>query len=220
MKKSKQSLRSITFTSGQIRNLSSVYKKVNTRGSVRFCQEIHVTELSTHGYSSFNYHVIADRLSSSGVCNIKNNCEIGKLTSAGTTRLTKGRIKEVNSTGQLTIQHSLQADKMNLLGKVTAMKINTKAFHLTLSGKSQIEQLHANTIEVQSEKKTLSLQKKQLLCKSITGNNITLSHTSAKNVEGDVVTIGEKCVIEKLIFKESYTISRHSTVKQIMKGSD
>lgn len=208
-------LRSLTFTSGNIKNLATDCEQLNIRGSVALHQEVRLREISTHGHSSFHSLVSAHIFKNTGACVIKDFCEIDELTNAGDLKLRYGKITKINSSGKLTIEQSLQVKQFYVIGIIKAKEIQAEQFHLKLSGRSDIEQLIADEISVEKNKLSISLLKKNLICKSIKGKSVHLSNTNADIVEGDIVTVGDNCVIHTLYYTESYSISLNAKVQHI-----
>ncbi|MFF5995062.1 hypothetical protein AAGS61_09925 [Lysinibacillus sp. KU-BSD001] len=212
-----QSLRSITLTNGNIKDLASHIEQLNIRGSVSLHQEVSLQKISTHGYSSFYFRVEAHTLKSSGSCKIKGVCEINEVMNAGNLKIRKGQVKTLNSSGKLTIEQYLQTENMEAIGIVKALEIQAKSFSLKLSGESTIERLIADEVYVEKDKLTFSFLKKKLNCKCIKGKTLNLSFTTADVVEGDVVVVGNNCNIRTLYYTESYSISPNAKVQQIIR---
>lgn len=212
-----QKLRSITLTSGSVKNLDADLEQLNIRGSVSLYPEIRLQIISTHGYSSFHSCVEAHSLQSSGSCKIKNICKINEITNAGNLKMQKGLVTKISSSGKLTIEQQLQAECIDAVGIVRALDIQAKYFNFKLSSESFIEYLMADEIYVDKDVLSFSFLRKRLNCKSIKGKNVHLSYTVAESVEGDVVSIGTKCTIKTLYYKEHYSISPSAKVQQIIK---
>lgn len=216
--KKNQKLSSITLTSGSFKDLSTEYELLKIRGSVSFQQDICTKEISTHGHSSFQYDVIADVLKNTGSCVLKSNSDIKDIVNTGYLKLKKGQTTRINSSGKLTVEDIIYSEKVDLIGIVHAKEINSRQFHLKLSGESVIERLISDEINVEKEKTTFSLFKKKLRCKYIKGSKLHISHTDTEVVEGDTVIIGKNCNIQTLYYKENYIISPNAKVQQIIRS--
>ncbi|GIN23326.1 hypothetical protein [Siminovitchia fordii] len=197
-----QKLRSITFTCGTIKKISTTYELLKIRGSVAFHQDIHTNKISTHGHSSFQHDVVADVLKNSGSCVLKNNCDIKEIVNTGNIKIKKGQTTKINSSGKLTVEEIIQSENVDLIGIVQAKEIKTKKFQLKLSGESVIERLIADEAYVEKEKVTFSLLRKKLFCKYIKGGSLQISYTDAEIVEGDTVVIGKNCNIQNFIIEK------------------
>lgn len=205
-----------TVTSGKVNNLDIDCEELNIRGAVALHQEIQLKKISTHGHSSFHSLVKTDFLRNTGVCTIKDFCDITELSNAGQLKILHGKITKMNSSGTLTIEQTLHAKQFDGIGVVKAKKIQSQQFYLKLSGKSEIEQLIADEICIEKDKLSISLfNNKKLVSKNIKGKHIHLSYTNAETVEGDVVVIGDQCNIHTLYYTESYTISPKAKVQHI-----
>ncbi|WP_096186362.1 hypothetical protein [Evansella halocellulosilytica] len=213
-----QKLRSITLTSGTIKDLSTTYDLLRIRGSVAFHQDIRTKKISTHGYSSFHYDVVADVLKSSGSCVLKKYFDIKEIVNAGNLKIKKGQTIKINGSGRLTVEDIFQSEKVDLTGIVQAKEIHTNQFQLKLSGESFIERLIADEAYIEKERITISLLRKKLICKYIKGRRLQISYTDAEIVEGDTVVIGENCNIQTLYYKEHYTISPNAKVQHIVRS--
>lgn len=213
-----QKLRSITLTSGTIKDFSTTYELLKIRGSVAFQQDIHTNKISTHGHSSFQNDVVADVLKNSGSCVLKNNCDIKEIVNTGNIKIRKGQTTKINSSGKLTVEETIQSENVDLIGIVQAKEIITKKFQLKLSGESVIERLIADEAYVEKERVTFSLLRKKLFCKYIKAGCLQISYTDAEIVEGDTVVIGKNCNIQKLYYKENYTISPNAKVQHIIRS--
>ena len=205
-----------TLTSGKVNNLDIDCEELNIRGAVAVHQEVDLRTISTHGHSSFHSLVKANILRNTGVCTIKDFCEIVELSNAGQLKIRHGKITKINSSGKLIIEQTLQAKQFNGIGVVKANEIQSEQFYLKLSGKSEIEQLIADEICIEKDKFSISLlNHKKLVSKNITGKQLQLSYTNAEMVKGDVVVIGDQCNIHTLYYTESYSISLKAQVQHI-----
>lgn len=210
---------SITLTSGHNKELAKDCERLNIRGSVSLHQEIHLKEISTHGFSTFHSHVAADLLKSSGSCTIKGNCKIKKIINAGNLKMKNVRVKKLHSSGRLTIEQTLHSEHFESIGIITAKEIHTKHFQLKLSGESRINRLIVDEALIEKDRRSISFKKK-LICHFIKGKQLQLAYTDAKFVEGDVVHVGSQCNIETLTYSESCTISPNAKVQQIIRSED
>jgi len=205
-----------TLMSGNINNLAIDCEELTIRGAVAVHQVVDLKTISTHGHSSFHSLVKANILRNTGVCTIKDFCEIVELSNAGQLKIRHGKITKINSSGKLIIEQTLQAKQFNGIGVVKANEIQSEQFYLKLSGKSEIEQLIADEICIEKDKFSISLlNHKKLVSKNITGKQLQLSYTTAEMVKGDVVVIGDQCNIHTLYYTESYSISPKATVQHI-----
>ncbi|AVK86804.1 hypothetical protein C3943_26705 [Lysinibacillus sp. B2A1] len=213
-----QKLRTVTLTNGNIKDLATDCEQLNIRGAVALHQEIRLKKISAHGHSSFHSRVVAQIFNSTGSCRLKDYCEINEITSAGSFKLNNGKVIKLNSTGKLTIEQSLEAESVDVIGIVKAAKINAKSFALKLSGESEIRDLSADDIWVEKDKiSILPLLKKKLNCNYVKGKNVRLSYTHAEIVDGEVVNVGNNCRIKTLYYTESYSIAPNSKVQQIIR---
>ncbi|MGE7092728.1 hypothetical protein ACQKII_15010 [Lysinibacillus sp. NPDC048646] len=213
-----QKLRSITLTSGKIKDLAADCELLKIRGSVALHQEVRLKKISAHGHSSFHSRVVAQVLNNTGSCNINDLCEINEITNAGNLKIRNGQVTKINSSGKLTIEQKLQTEHFNAIGFVKAQEIYAVHFQLKMSGRSEIAQLIADEICVEKDRVSLSFLKKKLVCKRIKGRTLELSNTVAEVVEGDVVLIGDNCTIQTLYYKEYYTVSPSAQVQHIIRS--
>jgi len=212
-----QKLRTVTLTNGNIKDLAADCEQLNIRGAVALHQQLQLKKISAHGHSSFHSRIKAQILNSTGSCRLKDYCEINEITSAGSFKLNNGKVIKLNCSGKLTIEQSLEAESVDVIGIVKAVKINAKSFALKLSGESEIRDLSADDIWVEKDKiSILPLLKKKLNCNCLKGKNVRLSYTNAEIVDGDVVIVGNTCRIKTLYYTESYSIAPNSKVQQII----
>lgn len=205
-----------TLTSGKINNLATDCEEVTIVGAVAVHQAVDLKKISTHGHSSFHSRVKATTLRNTGVCTIKDFCEMAELSNAGQLKIRHGNITKINSSGKLIVEQTLQAKQFNGIGVVKAKEIQSEQFNLKLSGKSEIEQLIADDICIEKDKLSISLfNHKKLVTKNITGKQLQLSYTNAEIVKGNVIVIGDQCNIHTLYYTESYSISPQATVQHI-----
>lgn len=213
-----QKLRTVTLTNGNIKDLATDCEQLNIRGAVALHQEIRLKKISAHGHSSFHSPVTAQILNSSGSCRLKDYCDINEITSAGSFKLNNGKVIKLNSSGKLTIEHSLEAESVDVIGIVKAEKINAKNFALKLSGESEIKELRADDIRIGKDNISIfPLLKKKLNCNCLKGKIVHLSYTHAEIVDGDVVNVGKNCRIKILYYTESYSIAPNSKVQKIIR---
>lgn len=212
-----QNSRSITVNSGKIKDIASNVEQLNIRGSVAIHPELHLQKISIHGYSSFYSNVVAQILKTSGTCKFINSCQINDINNTGNLSIQDGQVTTLNSSGKLTIDQSLQAEKINALGIVNASKIQAQHFHLTMSGESTIDELFADSLLVKKDKLSFSIFSKRLKSKHIKGKKLNISFTIADCIDGDDVIVGDKCIIQTLYYKDSYTISPNAKVQHIIR---
>lgn len=213
-----QKLRSITLTSGTIKDLPTTYDLLKIRGSVAFHQDIRTKEILTHGHSSFHYDVVADVLKTSGSCVFKKHFDIKEIVNTGNLKIKTGQTMKISGSGKLTVEDILRSKKVDLTGIVRAKELYTSQFQLKLSGESFIERLIADEAYIEKEKITISLLRKKLICNYIKGRRLQISYTDAEIVEGDTVIIGKNCNIQTLYYKENYTISPNAKVQHVVRS--
>ncbi|MEI2405365.1 hypothetical protein [Niallia taxi] len=213
-------LLSLTLTNGTIDTIEKDYKKLKIRGSVKVLHDVQVKEISTHGYSLFQSKVISEILKNNGKCILNGDNKVEKLTNRGILKINKGEIKQLTSSGSLTIIDIIHVTQMNAIGVVQGKEIHSDSFYLKLAGTNKIDLLIAKDICVEKTKMNLTSWNKRLICQQIKGDTIRLAHTIAKTVEGNVVTINKNCEIQKLYYKDHYTISPLATVHQIIRSEE
>ncbi|WP_163582059.1 hypothetical protein [Gracilibacillus saliphilus] len=207
---------SITFTSGAIKELPQEYDVLKLRGSVTLHQDIHLKEISTHGYSVFHSDVLVNSLHNAGSCAIRGKCSAMKLHNVGNVTLYSAQIAYINSSGKLSV-NELRTDKLEAIGMIQGTEINAKQLHLRLSSESNVERLVTEEVQIDKHGMSFSLFKKRLLCRYIIGKKLHLSYTQADVVEGETVNIGKHCKINTLYYLESYTISPKATVTRVIR---
>ncbi|WP_342442072.1 hypothetical protein MHB65_24865 [Lysinibacillus sp. FSL K6-0075] len=213
-----QKLRTLTQTNGTIKQLDAGYEQLNIRGAVSLHQEVHLKKVSTHGHSSFYYPVTAQVFNSTGSCVLKDYCEIEELTNAGNIKIRNGLIQKINSSGKLMVEGELQSEQFDAIGIVKAAEIIAHHFHLKLSGESEIGRLMAENVIIEKDKMTLlPLFKKMLRCHTVSGKHLQFSNTKAEFVEGEVVQVGENCVIGTLSYTDDYSIASSAKVHHIIR---
>ncbi|WP_409971226.1 hypothetical protein [Bacillus sp. Bva_UNVM-123] len=215
--KQSQTLRKLTLTSGHMKELATEYDQLNIRGSVAIHKDVSLLIISSHGHSTFHSHVKANRLNASGSCLMKGHCEVKEIRSAGNLKMRSGQAQNIISSGKLTIEETLQAEHIEINGVIHAKKLHAKHLQLKLAGESKIEKLYTDEVHIGKDRKTISFLKKKLICHSIKGKRLELSYTNAEIVEGDVIIIGNDCVIQTLYYKEDYTISPNAKVQKIIR---
>ena len=213
-----QQLRTLTLTNGRIKHLDVEYEQLNIRGAVALLQEVCLKKVSTHGHSSFYCPVIVQIFNSTGSCTLKDYCEIDELTNAGNLKINNGNVQKINSTGKLMIEGKLENERFDAFGIVKASELVSNHFHLKLSGESEIGRLLAEKVVIEKDRVTLlPLFKKRLICHTISGKQLKLSYTSAEIVEGEVVIVGENCLIERLYYTDDYSIASNAVVHHIIR---
>lgn len=212
-----QKLRSITFTSGSIKDLAPEYEVVKIRGSVSIHQDVQLKRITSHGYSTFHSKVKVDHFQNSGSCIMKSSCEAMDVVNAGNLKMYCGKVSKIMSSGRLAIERTFMTEEFDSVGIIRAEEIQAKQFQLKLSGESKIVRLIAGEVSVEKDKISFPLLKKILVCQDIKGKNIQISYTEADRVEGDIVVIGKHCQIHTLYYTESYSISPHAEVQHIIR---
>lgn len=212
-----QALRSITLTSGKMTELQPHYQLINIRGSVSVLPNVHVTKISSHGYSSFHGKVNSQFLYNTGHCTIRGSFVIDEIRSNGHLDLRQGEVNKMKSSGSVVIHSSIKAKHFEATGTIHAPKLTSELFTLSLSGKSQIKRLAAAHIQVDSHKSLFSLGIKKLVCDHIIGKNIQVTNTTANVIEGEHVMIGDHCSIRTLYYSENYSISPKASVTEVIR---
>jgi hypothetical protein len=116
------------------------------------------------------------------------------------------------------IEGKLENERFDAFGIVKASELVSNHFHLKLSGESEIGRLLAEKVVIEKDRVTLlPLFKKRLICHTISGKQLKLSYTSAEIVEGEVVIVGENCLIERLYYTDDYSIASNAVVHHIIR---
>ena len=124
-----------TLTSGIVNNLATDCEELTVLGAIAVHQEVDLKTISTNGHSSFHSRVKANILRNTGVCTIKDFCEMTELPNIGQLKIRHGNITKINSSGKLIVEQTLQAKQFNGIGVVRAKEIQSEQFSLKLSGK-------------------------------------------------------------------------------------
>ncbi|GAX89416.1 hypothetical protein EFBL_1034 [Effusibacillus lacus] len=174
---------------------------VRNNGRLKVVGESRAMEFTNSGSSLVRGHLKAERIRSVGRLVVGGGVETEEFDSYGSLKV-----------GGLLNGHRI---KIKIKGMCFTKELGGEEIQVSFSD-SNIFGLFGNLLV----KPVLRLFKRgynQLTAELIEGTTISLEHTNAKTVRGDKVTIGPKCKIELVEYKESITIHPKAIVKQHLK---
>lgn len=181
---------------------------IETSGSGKVMGDIEVNTIFTAGYfKSFGEIKANEKIECAGGFICEKNINTNKLKISGSLKaLGSINFDFIDLAGLIKVIGDCEGrkicgeGKINVKGLLSADEINLK-----LQGASRANEIGGENIRITAGRtqsiKILCfkyIQKVELLCHSIEGDNIYLENTRAKVVRGKNITIGENCVIDEI----------------------
>ncbi|MBO8155811.1 MAG: hypothetical protein H0Z32_05065 [Bacillaceae bacterium] len=155
------------------------------------------------------------QLSNKGVSSFKF-LKATEIVNTGMMTLEEGMTTSIYSNGYLKFTRGINAKNIRAKGNIQAVSIQADHIELSISGICHIRSLLGNFINVHAERKTLSL-KRQLECSEIIGEEILVHSTFANYIKGTSVKIGPACIVEELVYSDTWTIHPTAKVEKVIK---
>jgi cytoskeletal protein CcmA (bactofilin family) len=181
-----------------------------------------------NGSADFNSDVEFDSLTVMGKSLVTGDSRIKDLKIEGQMRIAKNlTAEEVNVFGILNINENCNTEVFRTKGSFTVDgMLNAGIIDMQIHGRSTANEIGGEKISVTKGRKNYFNQiiksifssfnffDSRLIANVIEGDEIYLEHTKAKIVRGDSVEIGPNCEIDLVEFKNKFTKSENSVVKE------
>ncbi|WP_042454604.1 polymer-forming cytoskeletal protein [Neobacillus dielmonensis] len=212
--------------------------KINGTGTVN--TDIDCTEFECHGSGSVNGNVTSHKVKISGNGKVKGTIETGLMTVEGTAKIGENLFaKTVEVSGKAVIGGRLKAEEIKVKGMLVVKEdceaelfkaeshfsigglLNADHIEVSLFGECKVKEIGGQKIFIKQKAALLGLFKSflptQLEVDLIEGDEIEVENTKAAVIRGNHVTIGPKCQIGLVEYKEELTIDKKATVKEYRK---
>lgn len=226
-----QALRSIKV-SGRAVVAGGQYDEVRGSGSIRFDGALGAQRVHASGSVSGHGSLETDLLETSGSLVVDGDLRVGDMKSSGSVDVSGdievrglgktsgalrigGRLTGKNAAGSggLRIGSEVALDQLSWSGAVHCPGlVSADAVDLQMAGESQIGELAGSSITVRPGVGWRFGRPPRLLVGEVSGDDIRLENTVAQVVRGDRVTIGPRCQIERLEYREQLEVSPEATV--------
>ncbi|WP_462412669.1 polymer-forming cytoskeletal protein [Neobacillus sp. Marseille-QA0830] len=216
------------------------FDHVTINGTGTINTDIDCSEFECNGSGSVNGNVISHKAKISGSGKVKGSLETNLFTVEGTAKVGGNVLaKTAKVSGKAVIGGKLQAEEVNIKGKLIVQKdceadrfkaeshfsigglLNADSVEVTLFGECKVKEIGGQKIFIKQKAAFLGLFKSlittQLETECIEGDEIVVENTKAAVIRGNHVTIGPKCQVGLVEYKENLTIDKKATVKEYRK---
>lgn len=192
--------------------LSARYFHVS--GSTKGHGAIEVAVCETSGSLHVDGRLLVGELRASGSVKISGDVEIrsrgttsGSLTVGGALRGQSGK-----GTGSLKVGREVALEQLSWAGAITCTGlVSADVVELRVGGESRIGELAGSSIQVSPGGWRIG-RHPRLIVGEVSGDDVSLENTEAKLVRGDRVTIGPRCRVERLEYREHLQVDQDATV--------
>ena len=178
-------------------------------------------ELELDGICTINGEIEADRISIKGIINANGDIiSKGALSCDGMMTL-QGSMKasEINIQGVVNMKGAkIQAEKVNCTGVISS-DAEVLADEIVVEGVIRAREIYGENVGISMKTKAYLFGKDRPFAETIEATNVWLKGVKAKNVSGENVKIGAKCVIENVDCSGELTIDKKAKVKNIVENS-
>ncbi len=191
------------------------YEYISASGTVKITGEIHAKKVSSGGMLTASSSIYTEVFNSGGTASIEGDLVAGSISSGGilkARRIEGGRVK----TGGVVKCTELKCENGEIGGKVKAEKIQCKKLKIYLSASCKVDEIIGGDVEIRAKKGILRKYAGTMKSNKIRGENVCIESTSAEEVEGDSVEIGEGCVIG-IVKGKNIKISNKAKVGKVVK---
>ncbi|TEB10675.1 Polymer-forming cytoskeletal [Pelotomaculum sp. FP] len=170
--------------------------------------------LQCNGNLKVDAESLAAEFKNSGKSVILKNLKAERVRSYGCLEVCGGiEAEEFDSIGSMIVGGLLNANRITVLigGRCLAKELGGEEIHVKLTDFSLFGRLAGAFLRL------FRRGFNKLTAELIEGTHISLEHTQAKVVRGEMVTIGPKCEIELVEYKESLTLHPTAAVQRQVK---
>jgi cytoskeletal protein CcmA (bactofilin family) len=117
--------------------------------------------------------------------------------------------------GSLVCKKGIKCDTLEGSGTISTPGVSAEIVVLDLEGKSDIERVTAESVEIRSGERFFS--RGGLSSEQIMGNTLFIENTTCRMVSGGHVTIGPNCIVDVVEFSSRLKVHLSSKVKKKVK---
>ncbi|MBY0599885.1 hypothetical protein [Bacillus bingmayongensis] len=195
---------------------------VGVKGAASFKEDVQAAEFSVIGDCVIRGSLTVKSFSNSGACKIKGISQFNEMKNIGSCRLGKVQTKHIYSSGTLSVKEDVHAESFTVQGAVRVHgNLQAKKIGIQFISPSELQNVEGDIIMIVPSRKFISLTsfipgiKKRIACKTITGNDITLSKTEASLVSGHHIKIGSNCHVGEVEYSGTLDIDPCASVGKI-----
>ncbi|WP_141524965.1 hypothetical protein [Bacillus sp. AFS018417] len=182
-----------------------ITESVRVKGVASFQKDVQANEFSIIGDCTIRGSLIAESFSNSGACKIEGVSQINEIKNTGSCKLGKIQAKHIHSSGTLSIKEDVCTETLTVQGAVRVNgNLQAKKIEIGFIAPSELQHVEGDIITLAPSRKFISLTsfipgiKKRISCKTIKGNDITLSKTDVSIVSGRHIKIGPDCNVDEV----------------------
>lgn len=199
-----------------------IVESVRVKGVASFKKDVQVNEFSIIGDCVIRGSLIAKSFSNSGACKIEGLSQINEIKNTGSCKLGKIQASHIHSSGTLLIKEDVCAETFTVQGAVRVNgNLQAKKIEIGFIAPSELQNVEGDIIKLAPSRKFISLTsfipgiKKRMACKTIKGNDITLSKTDASIVSGRHIKIGPDCKVDEVAYSDTLNVDPSASVGKV-----
>ncbi len=166
------------------------YGNISSAGAIKIGGDIKADKLSSAGSLSSEGSVYAADFRSAGSAKINGNLEGNSISIAGSLKARNIRGDRIKVSGQVFCS-TMRGGKITVEGGVNGEEINGDYFSLIIGGKSEVEKIEAQEIEIRGRRTILRKCTAYLMAKEIKGEKISLRCVTVDVVDGEEISVSD-----------------------------
>lgn len=218
------------------------YENLNINGIVKFEDDIIAKKMTCSGIAKIKGFVKVVDLKIDGVLKQFGSLEgenlnvNGRVTTTGSIKIInlcgEGEVKAkdsivadiVNFNGCISSCGDFTASEFNLRGGVKNIEglLNSEVIDIRFNQGGYINEIGGSVVKITKNKNSnffAGLKSKTLVINSIDGDNVSLEFSNVGTINGQNVVVGDGCLIDKIEYTGTLSVSPNSKVKQVINRS-
>ncbi len=191
------------------------YGYISGAGSVSITGDVKAIKLSVAGSLHAKGYIKVESFKSAGSAKIEGDIIAENVSAAGILNARNLNGEKVRIGGALVCDKII-GENVSIGGSVKAKMLKGEEIKIKLDGKSEVDEIKGEKIEIKSKRGIIRRFSGHLKSKKITGENIYIESTTADLVDGENVIVGERCNIG-VVKGEKIKISEKSTVGKVIR---
>lgn len=199
-------------------------KSISTAGSGRMLGDVFCDgKISTSGSCHFEGNIECDVISTAGSVSVDKSVKCNTIKTAGSTHIGGNVVgKDIRIAGSLNAKGDVSGENVVMAGSATISGLlNAENIEIKINGTSRIGEIGCTNLDVHTEQSGQFTifgmrfgggTRGKLICKSIEGDDISLSFTEADVVRGKNIKVGPGCKIDRVEYSETLEIEDSTSV--------
>ncbi|MDM5190425.1 hypothetical protein QUF99_24685 [Bacillus sp. DX4.1] len=199
-----------------------IAESIRVKGVASFKKDVQANEFSIIGDCVIRGSLIAKSFSNSGACKIEGVSQFSEMKNTGSCKIGKIQAKHIHSSGTLSLKEDVHTETLTVQGSVRVHgNLQAKKIGIQFITPSELQNVEGDIIMIAPSRKFISLTnfipgiKKTITCKTIKGNDITLSKTDASLVSGHNIKIGPNCTVSEVEYSGTLDVHPSATIGKI-----